>query len=64
MSMEHWWNDIDRVEPSTRGKTHTSAIFFTINLTRTDPESNPGLRGEKLANDPSVAVRPLKIILT
>jgi len=58
--MEYWWNDTDRGLPKYSGKNRTSAIFFTINLTWTDPESNPGLRGEKPVTNPSAMARPLK----
>jgi len=63
MSMEHWWNDRDRGQLKYSGKTHTSAIF-TINLARTDLESNPGFRGEKPATNTSAMARPLKTKLT
>jgi hypothetical protein len=34
---------------STRGKTCPSVALSDTNLTWTDPESNPDLRGERLA---------------
>jgi hypothetical protein len=36
---------------STRGKTCPSATLSTTNPTWTDPESNPGLRGERPATN-------------
>jgi hypothetical protein len=36
---------------STRGKTCPSATLSTTNPTRTDPGSNPDLRGEKSATN-------------
>jgi hypothetical protein len=36
---------------STRGKTCPSATLPTTNPTRTDPGSNPGLRGERPATN-------------
>jgi hypothetical protein len=36
---------------STRGNTCPSAILSTTNPTWTDPGSNPGLRGERPANN-------------
>jgi hypothetical protein len=36
---------------STRGKTCLSATLSTTNPTWTDPGSNPGLRGERPANN-------------
>jgi hypothetical protein len=49
--MEHQWNEIDRGKPTTRRKTCPSATLSTTNLTWTDPESNPGLRGERPATN-------------
>jgi hypothetical protein len=36
---------------STRGKTCPSSTLYTTNPTWTEPGSNPGLRGEKPANN-------------
>jgi hypothetical protein len=43
--MEHWCNEIDKENRSTRGTTCPSATLSTTNPTWTDPECNPGLRG-------------------
>jgi hypothetical protein len=43
--MEHWWNEIDRGKP----KYCPSATLSTTYPTRTDPGSNPGLRGGRTA---------------
>jgi hypothetical protein len=45
--MEHRWNESDRGNQSTRGKTCPSATLSTTNPTWTDPWSNPGLLGER-----------------
>jgi hypothetical protein len=47
--MEHRWNEIDRGILKYSGKTCPSATLSTINHTRIDPGSNPGLRGERPA---------------
>jgi hypothetical protein len=49
--MEHRWNEIDRGNRSTRGKTCPSATLSTTNPTWTDPASNPSLRGERAASN-------------
>jgi hypothetical protein len=49
--MEHRLNVIDRGKPMYSGKTCPSATLSTINPTWTDPESNPGLRGERPATN-------------
>jgi hypothetical protein len=49
--MEHQWNEIDRGKPTTRRKISPSATLSTTNLTWTDPGSNPGLSGERLATN-------------
>jgi hypothetical protein len=49
--MEHRWNETDRGKPTTWRKTCPSATLPTTNPTWTDPESNPGLRGERPATN-------------
>jgi hypothetical protein len=49
--MEQQWNEIDRGKPITRRKTCPSATLSTTILTRTDPVSNSGLRGERPATN-------------
>jgi hypothetical protein len=49
--MEHRWNEIDRGKPKYWGKTCPSATLSTTNPTWTDPGSNPGLRGGRLATN-------------
>jgi hypothetical protein len=49
--MEGRWNEIDRGNRSTRGKTCPSATLSTRNPILTDPESNPDLSGERLATN-------------
>ena len=49
MSVEHWWNDIDRENQSTRRKS--SATFYTTNSTWTGLELNLSLCGERLEPD-------------
>jgi hypothetical protein len=45
--MEHRWNETDRENRSTRGKTYPSATLCTTNPTWT----NPGLRGGRPATN-------------
>jgi hypothetical protein len=47
--MEHQWNEIDRENRRTRGKTCPNATLSTTNPTWTEPESNPGLCGGRPA---------------
>jgi hypothetical protein len=47
--MEHRWNEIDR--GCTRRKISPSATLSTTNPTWTDPGSNLGLRGGRLATN-------------
>jgi hypothetical protein len=50
--MEHRWNEIDRGKPKYSGKkTCPSATLSNTNPTWTDPGSNLGLRGERLATN-------------
>jgi hypothetical protein len=49
--MEQRWNETDRGKPKYSGKTCPSATLSTTNPTWTDPESNPGLRGERPATN-------------
>jgi hypothetical protein len=50
--MEHRWNVIDRGKQTYSGKkTCPNATLSTTNPTWTDPESNPGLRGERPATN-------------
>ena len=53
MSVEHWWNDPDRERPkySEEKRNLPTANLSTINLTRIDLGSNPGLRGERPATN-------------
>jgi hypothetical protein len=46
MSIEPWWNDIDRGNWRTRRKTCPNATLSSTDLTWTDPGANPGLRSE------------------
>jgi hypothetical protein len=49
------WNDIDRGNQITRGKSYASAILSTTNPTWTDPEADPGLRVERPATNVAMA---------
>jgi hypothetical protein len=49
--MEHQWNEINRVKPTTRRKTCPSATLSTTNPTWTDLGSNPSLRSERPATN-------------
>jgi hypothetical protein len=52
-SMEHQWNEIDRVKPTTRRKTCPSATLSTTNLTWTWPGTEPRasvVRGRRLTS--------------
>jgi hypothetical protein len=44
--MEHRWNETDRGKPKYSGKN-----LSTTNPTWTNPESNPGLHGERPATN-------------
>jgi hypothetical protein len=46
--MEHWWNDIGRGKPKYLNK-YLSQCHFNHHKSHTDLESNPGLRGKRLA---------------
>ena len=46
--MEHWGNNIERGNRSTRRKTYLSVTLSTTNLTRAGPESSVCLPGERL----------------
>jgi hypothetical protein len=48
---ERRWNDIDRGNWRTRRKTCLSATLSTTDPTWINPGSNPGLRGERPANN-------------
>ena len=46
-SMEQWWNDGDRVKPSsTVREPSPSATVYTTDLTWTGPGLDPGLSGK------------------
>jgi hypothetical protein len=50
--MEHRWNETDRGKPKySGGKPCPNATLYTTNPTRTDPGSNPSLRGERPATN-------------
>ena len=49
--MEHRWNEIDRGNQSTRGKTCASVTLPTINPTSTEAGSNPRLHGGRPATN-------------
>jgi hypothetical protein len=49
-----------RDKPEVVGGNPYQCYFFTINLTWTDPESNPVLRGEKPPTNTSAMAQPLK----
>ena len=50
MSVEHWWNDIDRVQTEILGwKTCPSVTSYTTYLTWTGLGSKPRLRGSRPA---------------
>jgi hypothetical protein len=51
MSLDHWWNDINRERRSTRIKTRISATLFTTIATWGNLGLNAGLLGESSAND-------------
>jgi hypothetical protein len=51
MSMEPWWDYIDRGNWRTRRKAWLSTTLFTTNHTWIDPGANPDLRGEKPATN-------------
>ena len=48
LSVAHQW-DGDRENSSTRKTSFLMTTFFITNLSRTVPEPNPGIRGEKPA---------------
>ena len=51
MSLDHWWNDIDRERRNARTKTRISATLFTTIATWTDLGSKAKLLVGSSAND-------------
>jgi hypothetical protein len=49
VSMEYWWNDINRGKPKCSEKNLSHSTCSATNLQWTDTESNVGLRPEKSA---------------
>jgi hypothetical protein len=49
---ETWAMIFTRENPRTRRKTSSSVTLSTANPTWTNPEANPGLRGERPATKP------------
>jgi hypothetical protein len=47
INMEPWWNDTDRGKLKSSEKN----LSATTDITWTDQEANPGLRGERLATN-------------
>lgn len=43
MSMQYWWNDIDRRKQKYPNKNQFQCYYFSIHLTLMDPKSNTGL---------------------
>jgi hypothetical protein len=58
MNMEHWWIDTDKGKLKYSEKNLSQSTVSTINLTRTNPESNPRLRSDKAATV-SATARPI-----
>jgi hypothetical protein len=51
-SMEHWWNDTDRVKPKhSKKKKYPSVTLFATNPTWTGLHLNPSLHGARLATN-------------
>jgi len=59
LSLEHWWNVIDRETRITGRKTCPRATFSTTNPTRIDPRSKP-----LLFADVSAPIRPIPEMAT
>ena len=51
VSLDHWWNDIDREKRITRTKIRISATFSTTVATWTDLGSNAVFLGKSSAHD-------------
>jgi len=49
MNTEHWWIDTDKGKLKYSEKNLSQSTVSTINLTRTNPEPNPHLRGDCLS---------------